>query len=204
MTGMTRNVALVAVGALLALRTSAAPLKVVNVGAPGVNCVFNTACKVTVSDSLGTIPLPGISGSARLQSRTYVGGAGAPAAGKTAYVYRVNLTQAVGILNIPCVTALKLDFGPVTALDYNKDGTPDHVFVVTSGGLGTVGVATADQVGNVITFTLSAPVCAGSSPGKGDTSFFFGLAAATAPKAVTAQAKSAGTWHDVAARVPAH
>lgn len=189
----------------LACAAHAVPLKVVNVNSPAVNCVFNTTCKVTVNDTVGNVPVPGISGTARLQSRTYPGAAGAPAAGKTAYVYRVDLTQAVGIVNIPCVSGLKVDFGPVTALDYDKNGQLDHVFVVTSGGLGSIGVASADQVGGTITFAFSAPVCAGSSPGKGDTTFFFGLAAATAPKAITAQAQIAGgAWVNVAARAPIH
>jgi hypothetical protein len=44
----------------------AAPLKVVNVGTPAVNCVYNTSCTIVVSDTIGNIPLPGISGTARL------------------------------------------------------------------------------------------------------------------------------------------
>lgn len=199
------SAAAAALAGLATCAAHAAPLKVVNVGAPAVNCVFNTTCKITVKDTGGNIPVPGISGTARLQSRTYAGAAGAPAAGKTGYEYRVNLTQAVGVLNIPCVSALKVDFGPVASLDYDKDGQPDQVFVVTSGGLGTVGLASAAQVGTTITFTFSAPVCAGSSPGKGDTSFFFGLAAAKAPKAITAQAQIAGgAWVNVPARAPIH
>lgn len=181
------------------------PLSVVNVGAPAVNCVFNTTCTVTVTDTVGSIPVPGIAGTARLQSRTYTGAAGAPGAGKTAYVYRLDLTDAAGIVNIPCVSALEVDFGPLSKLDYNTDGSADDVFVVTSGGLGTVGLASADKSGNVVTFTLARPVCAGSSPGRGETSYFFGLAAATAPQAVTAQVQvSGGALVDVPARAPTH
>jgi hypothetical protein len=201
----TRSFALGLATLALGTGAEAAPLTVVNVGAPAVNCVFNQTCKVTVTDSIGALALPGASGNARLQSRTYVGKPGAPASDKTAYVYRLDLTQAVGIVNIPCVSALRLDFGAVTNLDYDKNGTLEQVFVVTSGGLGSVGLASADKLGNVITFNLSAPVCAGSSPGKGDTSFFFGLATATSPKPATAQVRvTGGAWIDVAARVPKH
>lgn len=183
----------------------AAPLKVVNVGAPAVNCVFNTTCKVTVTDSVGTLALPGASGTARLQTRTYVGQAGAPAAGKTAYVYRLDLTQAVGIVSIPCVSALEVDFGPVASLDYDKNGTLEQVYVVTSGGLGSVGLAGATKTGNLVRFTLATPVCAGGAPGKGETSYFFGLAASAAPKAVVAKVQvTGGAWIDAAARVPVH
>ena len=41
------------------------------------------------------------------------------------------------------------------------------VFVVTSGGLGTVGLKSAVQAGVKIVFTFTAPVCPGA------TSYFF-------------------------------
>jgi hypothetical protein len=56
-----------------------------NVNAPAINCVFNNAgapdCKVVVQDTIGTFTLPKDTGEARLRSRTYLGAAGAPAAG---------------------------------------------------------------------------------------------------------------------------
>jgi hypothetical protein len=183
----------------------AALLKVVNVNAPAVNCIYNTTCKITVTDSVGIIPVPGIAGTARLQSRSFTGAAGAPAAGKKGYMYRVDLTQAIGIVDAPCVSALKLDFGPVLKFNYDNSGLPDDVFVITSGGLGSVGIASADKVGNVITFTFSSGVCAGASAGKGDTSFFFGLTSNAAPKSITAQAQvQGGPLVNVQARVPNH
>jgi hypothetical protein len=51
----------------------AAPLKVVIVGAPAVNCVYNTSCTIVVSDTIGNIPLPGISDTARPRSSTFTG-----------------------------------------------------------------------------------------------------------------------------------
>jgi hypothetical protein len=182
-----------------------APLAVVNVGAPAINCVFNTSCTVTVSDSIGNIPLPGISGTARLQSRTYVGAPPAPGAGKHVYEYRVDLTQAVGILNIPCVTALTINFGPVSKLQYNGSGPLDDVFVVTSGGLGTVGIGSANKFGNIVTFVFSSPICAGGHPGAGATSYFFGLASTTPPMAISAMVRpSGGPALAVPARAPSH
>src|SRR3954469_9506029 len=75
----------------------AAPLTVVTVSAPDINCVFETDCTVVVTDSVGNIPLASITGLARLQSRTYAGQVGAPAAGKTAYEYRLDMTQATAV-----------------------------------------------------------------------------------------------------------
>src|SRR5262249_5031020 len=156
------------------------------------NCVFNPSCTVTVTDFVANIPLPGISGTARLQSRMFTGASGAPAAGFFGYDYRVDLTSAVGIVNIPCVQALRITFGPVAAFPYSGVGPLDQVYVVTSGGLGTIGLASANQVGDDIIFTFSSPVCAGGSPGTGATSFFFGLASRRAPTAVTALVTPSG------------
>jgi hypothetical protein len=182
---------------------AAQPLSVVNVGAPAVNCVFNTSCTIGVSDFVDNIPVPGIAGTARLQSRMFTGSAGAPGAGFHGYMYRVNLTDAVGILNIPCVQSLKVTFGPVASFQYNGAGPLDQVFVVTAGGVGTIGLASANKTGDDITFTFASPVCAGGSPGSGATTFFFGLASDRPPQAVTATVTQLGGGNlSVAARAP--
>ena len=161
-----------------ALGAQAAPLAVVDVAAPAINCVFNAApipnvpppaCQVVVNDSIGVFTPPGDIGAARLQSRTYPGTAPAPAAGDMAYVYRVDLTEVKGVTAANCVTKLALKFGPVVKLHYGPSGDSD-IFVVTTGGLGSVKIASADQVGGTITFTFASPVCPGA------TSYFFGLA----------------------------
>jgi hypothetical protein len=188
---------------LLAAPAQAVPLSVVNVSFPAVNCVFNPTCKITVTDSVGNIPLPAATGPGKLQSRTFKGVRGSHAAGKTGYMYRVNLTQPAGLTAVPCVSAIKVKFGPVAKLQYNAIGPLDDVFVGTGGGLGSIGLSGADQVANVITFTFSAPVCAGSSPGRGQTSFFFGLASAKPPKAITATVvRTIGGSVGVPARAP--
>jgi hypothetical protein len=196
-------------GAILCSLTSvagAAPLTVVKVAAPDINCVFETDCTIVVTDSVGNIPIPNATGIARLQSRTFTGQAGAPGAGKTGYEYRLDLTQATAVGDVACVTALNVNFGPVTQLQYNKVGPADDVFVVTKGGLGTIGLASAVQNRNIITFTFSQPVCAADSSGPGQTTFFFGLASIHTPKAIVATVEAPGVFPDldVKARAPDH
>src|SRR5471030_396882 len=82
--------------ALMALPAAAQPLTIANVGAPAINCVFSKPvggkCTVIVTDTVGTIAMPpGVSGVGRVQSRTFAGAAGTPGAGKTAYLYRVDM-----------------------------------------------------------------------------------------------------------------
>jgi hypothetical protein len=190
--------AAVAAASSFSLQSAAAvPLTVIDVGAPAVNCVFHTTCSVVVDDSVGTFNLPGDTGDGRLQSRTYPGTAPAPAAGDMAYVYRVDMTGMHGLTAVNCVTKMVLDFGHVVPLPYSPKGDFD-VFVVTSGGLGTVGLSSALQSGNAIEFNFTKPVC------PGETSYFFGLASKSL-KPVTNKAelfRSLGGTVITEARIP--
>jgi len=183
--------------ALVAPPAVAANLTVVKVAAPAVNCVFNASCTVTVNDSVGKLTFSQLGDGAFFQSRTYPAVAGTPGAGNTAYEYRLDLRQA----NIfaECVAGLVLNFGTVTKLTYPQN-QPGHVFVITQGGLGSVGIKSAEQDGSVITFTFEKYLCAG------ETSFFFGLAATGAPTAASATLFGPGSPGFIAinARVPTH
>jgi len=162
------------------------PLKIVEVAAPAVNCVFETSCTVPVSDTTGSVPLGFASGKPFLQSRTFAGGQGAPAAGLTGYEYRVDLTSAAGA--VECLLGLVVDFGPVQTLPY-KANTPAQVYVVKQGGLGSVGLKSAEQDGAVISFAFDKPLCVGNTEGHGESTFFFGLASKKAPHTI-----QAGMW----------
>jgi hypothetical protein len=180
----------------------AVPLRVVNVSAPAINCVFNPACTVTVNDTSDNIPMS-TGGTGFLQSRTYTGAPGAPAPWANVYEYRIDLRNAVGATAISCIDWMSINFGPVASLDYNGDQRPDQVFVVTGGGIGSIGIASAIQTGSVIRFKFTAPVCEGGAPGKGDSSFFWGLVSKSPPKNVTATLhETGGATHVVKARSP--
>ena len=190
--------------ALLPCAAQAQALKIVEVGAPAINCVFQTDCNIPVSDTSGNILIPSLApGTAWLQSRTFAGEAGAPGAGTTGYEYRISLTQASG--DSDCIIGFNLNFGPSKQLPY-KDGQLADVYVVTSGGLGTIGLKSATRFDDVITFEFTAPLCAAGPPDIKRTTFFIGLAAAAAPMHVTAQIVMIGTppFYAVDARVPTH
>jgi len=181
----------------------AAPLNVVTVSAPEINCIYETDCTVTVTDTVAAITLPSMTGAGRLQSRTFAGQAGAPAAGKTGYEYRLDMTQATAIGDVACVTGLEVNFGPVAKLQYNKVGPVDDVFVITKGGLGNIGLASAEQDRNTITFTFSQPVCAADTSGPGKSTFFFGLTSTHTPKGIVAKVEvPAFDPVDIKARAP--
>ncbi|HEX8708166.1 MAG TPA: hypothetical protein VF723_07995 [Pyrinomonadaceae bacterium] len=200
-----RKLLLAVVCALLATSARAVPLSVVNVSAPPINCIFDASCTVVVNDTTAPIELPGSSGEGFLQSRTLKGLPGSPAGGLFGYEYRVDLRQVAGITNIGCVTSVTLNFGPVVGtIDYNGDGrASDEVYVVTGGGLGSVGLASAERTGNSITFTFASPVCAGSSRGKGESSFFWGLVSTRPPRFINASlTQTSGPALTVEARAP--
>ena len=179
-------------------------LKIVQVNAPAVNCVFQTDCNIPVSDSTGTIALPFLVNptSAWVQSRTYAGEAGAPGAGTTGYEYRLSMTQASGA---GCVLGFNLNFGPHKPLPYANNTLAD-VFVITTGGLGTIGLKSAVRSGDVIQFELASPLCADGPPDVKKTTFFFGLAATAPPMHINATAYAIGdpAFFAVDARVPTH
>ena len=189
---------LIAAAAVLALGDAqATTLKVVTVAAPAINCVFDASCSVIVSDDLGSLTYaPGTAGP-RLQSRTFAAKAGTPGAGKTAYLYRVDLTEP-GVIT-DCLAGVVLNFGPIAQLNYLPN-TPADIFVVTQGGLGSIGIKSAEQDGDVITFNFSNYLCAGK------TSFFFGLAAAKAPMKSNATVFGIGSppFVQTTAHVPTH
>ena len=180
-------------------------LTVVEVNAPAVNCVFNTTCTITVSDTVGYIALPYLAAprTAWLQSRTFTGAAGTPGAGKTGYMYRISLTEAAG--SADCLGGLVMNFGPVAKLPYLNNQLAD-VFVVTTGGLGTISLKSAEKFGNVIVFELRKQLCLAGGADIRNTTFFFGLAADAVPMAISAQIFSIGTppLYNVDARVPVH
>jgi hypothetical protein len=198
-------VALLALVPAMPNRARAENLVVVEVNAPAVNCVFQPTCTITVNDSIGQIALPFIAvpGTAWLQSRTFTGAPGTPAAGQTGYMYRVSLTEASG--NADCLGGLVLNFGPVTKLPY-KPGVIADVFVITTGGLGTISLSNAVKTGNVIEFTFSKSLCLSGPPSIANTTFFFGLAGGTSPSVSTAGIWAMGnpSYYEVAARVPTH
>jgi hypothetical protein len=191
-------------GCALTLAACDVPLDLTTVSAPDINCVFDNDCTITVEDTSDHFTVGPTTGDAFLQSRTFPPGEpGTPAAGLHAYLYRIDLRQLAAITAMPCITEMAIDFGPVVKLDYDGNGATEHVFIVTGGALGNVAPSSATKNGRIITFAFGSGVCAGSSPGTGDSSFFIGLTSATPPRFVTAElADSLGGTTVLDARAP--
>lgn len=174
-----RTLPLAALAAALALAHPAAAqsLNRVNVSAPAINCVFSTSCTVSVSD-LSTPYL----GNGFVQSRTFQGQPGSPAAGKWVYEYRIDVTSVVR-RTTPQVTSLSLPVAaPIVAMDFNGDGNAgDQVFIVTGGGLGAVGPGTAWLHGDTLHFTFNPPISGPTPSAGGQSSFFFGFVTDSPP-----------------------
>lgn len=162
--------------------TSSAPAKaadvalsIVEVAAPDINCIFDADCRITVDDLASHFLPPAATGDAFLQSRLWpIGEKGTIGAGLYPYLYRIDLRNATGITAASCVTTMQIDFGAIVPLDYNKDRKPEHIFVITKGGIGNIKPTAATQSGDLITFRFDPAICVGGRTG--DSSFFFGLA----------------------------
>jgi hypothetical protein len=179
-------------------------LTIVEVNAPKVNCVFQTDCNLPVTDTSSDINLPYLAatGTAWVQSRTFAGETGAPGAGTTGYEYRLSMTEASGT---GCILGFNLNFGPHKQLPYSNDTLAD-VYVITTGGVGTIGLKSAERNGDMIAFTLAGPLCADGPPDRKKTTFFFGLAGTAAPMHVSANVYGNGDpgFFGIDARVPKH
>lgn len=128
--------------------------------------------------------------SGKLKSRVYRAQPGTPAAGLYVYEYSIDLRDVVGVVAIPLITTLSLDFGPVVGtLDLNGDGTPDPMFFVSPGLAVDLAPSGATHSGNTVTFTFNPPVGGGSAPGNGDRTLVFGLVSKSPPQKVTATVK---------------
>lgn len=176
-------------------------LNVVNTSSSTLITNFSTTGSVTVTDMSSPILTNGF-----LQSRIFQAQPGSPAAGKWVYEYRVSLNNVVGITYIPYVYAMQWDFGSfVSTLDYNGDGIhADHLFVITSGAIGNVGVSSASVSPSGTRVNFGSGVYGGSYPGGGQSSYFFGLVSPYAPKVGTVTIyKDSGT-EVVNAYVPNH
>lgn len=190
MVAFKRRLALFAISLLAALSAGAPAraqevLRVVNVSAPAINCIFNASCTVTVTDSVSDIPLPGTTATGRLQSRTFAAAPGSPAEGTTGYEYRVDLRHVTGVSPRACVASLWIFTGYPEARQYDGAGPLDNIFVVTRGGLGSIGVRSAIQEGEGTKITFTRPVCSGAGAGPGQSSYFFGFASVYPPRSFT-------------------
>ncbi len=169
-----------------------------------VNCLFSTSCSVAVTDYISEFAISGGSGNGRLQSRIFQGQAGSTAAGKWVYEYRINLTPVAGITYVPYVNYLAINtWGAVRSYDYNSDGiATDDVFNITSGGVGTKAVTSAYVTAPWTYFALNNPVYAGSYPGGGESSYFFGLVSDQAPVLRTMWVHTDTGWVSVTGYAP--
>jgi hypothetical protein len=158
------------------LAVQAAPLTVSNTNFPAVNCVYETDCLIHVgADSEGNFILPHDDGTAFLQSRTFLGLKPAPAGGKGGYMYRVALEGVKGTsATVNCVTKVEIAFGTIVTEPYPPGSSLKDMFFVSSGGTGTIGVASATQTGAVVTV-----VFAGGGVCPGQSSDFFGMTSAS-------------------------
>lgn len=136
-------------------------------------CVFGAVCSnPTVPGDIDALPSLQRGSDPRLQSFSFEARAGTPAAGATVYVYRVDLGRADSFTE--CLAGLVMNFGPPAPMPFNTANAA-QVFVITSGGLGSVAVKSADLDGDFIQFNFDDALCSGQS------SLFFGLTSKNPP-----------------------
>lgn len=158
------------------------PLFPAQLSQANIDCLFGVQCVITPHDETSDIALPGITGTAVLHSRTIEAPSGSRAVGRTAYQYRVDLTNATTQVDFSCLLNLTVDFGPVAKLPYAPGTILRDVYEITQGvAANQIAFSAVQQAGDVVTFTFARPICAADTSGPGNSSFAFGLASLHAP-----------------------
>jgi hypothetical protein len=87
-----------------------------------------------------------------------------------------------------------------------KAGALADAYAITTGSIGAIGLKSADQDGDIVTFTFDKLLCAGQSASRSNTTFFFGLAAAKPPKPISAGIFGVRNppYLEVSAQAPSH
>lgn len=175
-------------------------VKTVNVSSPAIYCFFDPSCEVSTTDS-STAPIPmQVEGTALLHSRTFAGKPGTPAAGLYGYEYRLDLEKTgetmvevdgVATKRRACLLTMSVEFGPIVGtLDYDGDGKAgDLIYVITSGGPGTVRLGAVHRWRNKLIVNFDSPVCVGPPGGRGHSSYLFGLVSTQPPTSAEATVK---------------
>ncbi len=179
-------------------------LKIVKAASGTIDCVFKSGPDCTGGGTAGSagvsiFSLAGSTGNALMQNSTALAAPNTAGAGRTAYFYRVDLSEVTAIGDFACITDITIDFGPIAALQYDGSGPPDDVFIVTQGGVGSVGLESAVQNGRNITFTFERPICATPPPSRGEASLSFGLASAAGPRPSSAALSQPGVVESLVA-----
>jgi hypothetical protein len=145
-------------------------------------------------DVVTEIPLPGITGKAILHSRVFRATPGSRAENRTAYDYRIDLSNATTFVDSTCLTNLSVKFGPIEKLPYAPGVTLRDVYEIKQGvPPNQIGFSSAVQTGDLVTFTFERLICAGDGTTPGATSFAFGLASRDSPeRGVTVQIDQIG------------
>lgn len=160
------------------------PLFPAGVSQANIDCLFGLGqqCAVAPHDEANDIPMGGISGKAVLHSRLIKAADGSRADGRTAYQYRIDLTEATTLGDSSCVTNLSVKFGPVAKLPYAPGTVLRDVYEIVQGvPASQVGFASVVQTGDLVTFTFVPPLCASDGSSPGQTSRAFGLASVDPP-----------------------
>ena len=181
---------------------SASVLDIAQISASELECLFSTTCTSLSSTSITNFTLTGAAGSGFMQSRRpSAGQPGAAGAGLYSYRYQFDLSAMVGASF--CIDEMEIDFGPVVPLDYDEDGSLEHVYVISSGGSGSIAPSSVEKDSQMVKFSFSPGVCAGAAAGEGDLSFIFGMASPFNSQEITAAVTDNMVSHyDLQTRAP--
>lgn len=159
-----------------------------NLSAAQVNAAFDLNGILIVNDLESTFTTRETSGEGYLLTRLFPKGeTGTVGQGLYAYLYRVNMSELVSVVEArPCVAQVILPFGAVSKLDYDGDKVLEDFFIISQGGAAGNLAPTQvvqDNTSLVITLSFTQGICSAYKDMQGDSTFFIGFASTQPYKA---------------------
>ena len=155
-------------------------LQMVNVSSPQFNCLFNTNCTLTPTDTTSTIYFDGATGlPGLLTTRTWPGDAGTTLGGTFAYGYHIDISRVNSAGSNSFIDTLKVPVASLVPFAYA--GSMSNMVWVETNSAGTVAPVSAIQIGNNVTFHFNPPIHTAGPGVKGQATFYFGMVSTLPP-----------------------
>ena len=160
-------------------------LKLLNVNDPGIYCRFSPDCHVAPVETSSSFTPTNLAAACVLQSRSFAGN-GMDAAGTYGYEYRIVLNNAGAQGdNFLTVDSLTLHFDSPQSFAFGGHAS-NQVWVVATGGPGSLAPGSASLSGTNIVVKFSPPIILVTKTNQSAGTYYFGMISTGQPRVTTA------------------
>ena len=172
-------------GILVAAGLHAQSLKLLNVNDPGIYCRFSPDCHVAAVEKSSSFTPTNLAATCVLESRSFAGNS-KDTTGVYGYEYRVILSNAGARGdNFLTVDSLALNFDSPQNFAFGGHAN-NQVWVVATGGPGSLAPGSASFSGTNIVFQFDPPIVLATKTNQSTGTYYFGMMSTGQPRITTA------------------